>query len=227
MPVVSYCKKCKTEVPVSDVCMSCGKKLPKNSERLSWYNINEPVKDWMSWNSVMRILLPVLFIIFLLVFLVEWLTRGSQGAVHLLSQGLLPTFLLVTTGLSLIIGAILLMQGQESIQYVIDHQGVHTYTFLTKPTKLKWYLRFQRPPIVNGKKDLNACVVEKHVLYKQVRGISLWPDKWKILIYYPKFWLALPLSCAPMNYEEVLAYLFEKLNKKGGIKVHPPAESFI
>lgn len=222
MPIVSYCKKCQTEVPVSDICMNCGKKLPQNSERMSWYYVNDPVKDWISWNNVMRILLPVLLIILVIALFVEWITRGGSSVVVLLKQGLIPTLLWIGAGCSLLIGLTLFLQGQESIQLVIDHQGVHAYTYLVRPSKLKWYLRLQRAPVKEGKMDITACVEEKHVLWKQIRGIALWPDKWKVMVYHPKGWLALTLHCTPMNYDQALDYLFEKLQKKGGIKIHSP-----
>lgn len=227
MPIVSYCKKCKKEVPVSDICTNCGKKLPKNSERMSWYYVNIPAKDWVSWNHIMRFFLPVLFFILLLVTVIEGLTRGVEGVKNLLAQGLFQTFLAIGLVMTFLVFILLLFQGKETIHLVIDHLGVHSYTYLVKPSKMKWMLRFQPIKKKDGQADLTGFVAEKHLPWANLRGIALWPDQWKILMYYPKFWVAVPLYCTPMNYEEVLGYLSEKLQKKSGIKIKPPIERVI
>ncbi|NLB90970.1 MAG: hypothetical protein GX786_07110, partial [Clostridiales bacterium] len=177
MAIVSYCKKCKMEVPLSDTCINCGKKLPKTSQRLSWYYENHPVKDWISWNNIMRIFLPVLLLLILIVLIAEGLGRGSQGIVDLVTQGLLSKVLLVGAILVVGIVVILLLQGKEVVQTIIDHQGIHTYTFISVPTKMRWYLRLQSPRKKGEGVSLTAHVEEKHLLWKDIKGISLWPDK--------------------------------------------------
>ena len=122
---------------------------------------------------------------------------------------------------------ILLFQGKEVIQTILDHQGIHTYVFITKPTKLKWRLRLQSPKKKEGQWQLADCVEEKHLLWKDIKGLTLWQDKWKILLYHPRFWVALPIHCTPFHYEEELIYIHEKLKKKKGIHIHPPLESVI
>ncbi len=227
MPVVAYCKKCKKEVPLSEMCMSCGKKLPKNSERMSWFYANIPLKDWISWNHVMRIFIPLLAILFVVIIFVEWLSKGTEGLQALFSQGIIFTFLGINLLVVLLVLLLLFLQGKETIQFIIDQKGIHAYTFLAKPTKLKWVLRLQPIPKKNGERDLTAPVAQRHLLWAEIKGIGLWPDKWKILLYSPKFWLALPIHCTPVNYEEVLQYMAEKLNKKSKIKIHPPLETVL
>ena len=60
MPLTSYCKKCGQDVPVASFCPNCRAKLAANTVRLAWCVDHHPVRDWMCWNSVMRLLLPVL-----------------------------------------------------------------------------------------------------------------------------------------------------------------------
>ena len=41
-----------------EVCPFCGTRLGKNAAHAAWCVERSPLKDWMSWNAVMRVLLP-------------------------------------------------------------------------------------------------------------------------------------------------------------------------
>ena len=58
MALTAYCKKCAREVEPGAVCPYCGTKLGKTAAHAAWCLERTPVKDWMSWNAVMRVLLP-------------------------------------------------------------------------------------------------------------------------------------------------------------------------
>ena len=60
MPITAYCKKCARDVEVGERCPHCGGKLTKSAVRVAWCAEHYPVGDWMCWNAVMRLLLPVL-----------------------------------------------------------------------------------------------------------------------------------------------------------------------
>ncbi|MGN0971709.1 MAG: hypothetical protein ACI4OY_07105, partial [Aristaeellaceae bacterium] len=71
MPMTCYCKKCGRDVPVGDTCPSCGAKLARSSARVAWCVEHAPVRDWMCWNAVMRILLAVAALALVLTLLLE------------------------------------------------------------------------------------------------------------------------------------------------------------
>ena len=77
MPMTCYCKKCGRDVPVGDTCAHCGAKLARSSARVAWCVEHAPVRDWMCWNAVMRILLPVAAMALLLTLLLEGLIGGA------------------------------------------------------------------------------------------------------------------------------------------------------
>ena len=58
MARTAYCKRCGREVDAGEVCPFCGTRLGKNAAHVAWCAERTPVKDWMYWNSVMRLLLP-------------------------------------------------------------------------------------------------------------------------------------------------------------------------
>ena len=64
MALTAYCKKCAREVEPGERCPYCGSRLGKNAAHAAWCVERTPVRDWMSWNALMRILLPAaLFIL--------------------------------------------------------------------------------------------------------------------------------------------------------------------
>ena len=78
MALTAYCKKCAREVDAGEVCPYCGTKLGKNAAHAAWCVERTPVKDWMSWNALMRILLPAALVILLLVLLAELIARHAE-----------------------------------------------------------------------------------------------------------------------------------------------------
>ena len=62
MAITSYCKKCRQDVPRGDSCPYCGAKLTKSSARVVWCLEHSPVKDWMCWNAVLRIMAPAMVV---------------------------------------------------------------------------------------------------------------------------------------------------------------------
>ena len=58
MPHTNFCKKCNAETPVADACPRCGAKLTRAGERLSITVTRAPVRDWFSWNAMLRVVVP-------------------------------------------------------------------------------------------------------------------------------------------------------------------------
>ena len=58
MALTAYCKKCNREVAPGDICPRCGTKLAKSATHEAWVLERQPFRDWMSWNAILRLLLP-------------------------------------------------------------------------------------------------------------------------------------------------------------------------
>ena len=63
---------------------------------------------------------------------------------------------------------------------------------------------------------------EKLISWQEARRVQLWPEKEKILIYSPRWWLAAAVHCTPDTYEDAAAYLYQRLQKKKDV-ILPPA----
>lgn len=212
MPRSCWCKKCKEEMPVGDICPRCGGKLNPNQAHVVWQKHHTPVLDWMCWNAAARIALPALGAAVLLLLLLEWLLGGSTGIENLLSGSLLSTLLLVV----LVLGTALLLglygQGEDDVECVVDHRGVTLRVYLPQPTTLKLLCRLRSPALMQQVVEKEPLLVEERTLpWKSVSRVQLWQEKLLVLLYAPKWWMRLAIPCDPFVWEEVLSVIREKL----------------
>ena len=187
MARTAYCKKCGKEVEPGEICPLCGTRLGKNSAHAAWCVERTPVRDWMYWNSVMRVLLP-------------------GGLAILLATAAAVVF------------AVLLMQGKELSDFVVDSRGIHETRYLPDPTPLKMLTRMKAPRIPEeGVKVIK--IGERHLAWKDVERVQLWPEKCMVLFYAPGWWLRIPVACTPFSWEDVMDYIREKLGKKKKVRI--------
>ena len=189
MALTAYCKKCAREVDAGEVCPFCGSRLGKNSAHAAWCVERTPVKDWMSWNALMRILLPAALVILLLVLLAEGIAGGIGAVEKMLVSGF-PVVLLILLGTILAMAfAALLLQGKELTDYVVDSRGIHEIHYLPDPTPLRLITRLKSPSLMRsaeqGQKSSVLKLSEKDLPWKNVARVQLWPEKCMILYYAP------------------------------------------
>ena len=224
MPITAYCKKCARDVPPGDLCPHCGGKLAKSALRVAWCADHTPVRDWMSWNAVMRLVLPVLLAVLALILLLEGLAGGLEGIAALLRGGLLFSLLglLALTAAGLLLAFIL--QGDDLQDCVVDGRGVHIQQYLPEPTALKLLLRLKSPRLLESYDPAESILLigQKELAWKDIARVLLWPEKTMILLYAPAWWMRLALPCTPFTYEDCLTFIQDRLGRKKGVTL--PAE---
>lgn len=218
MPLTSYCKKCGQDVPVSSFCPHCRSKLAPNTVRLAWCVDHHPVRDWMCWNAVMRLLLPVMAATILLVILLEAIMGGLDGVAMLLGGGLLVSL----TGIMIIVLTLMLLvfilQGDDLLDCVVDARGIHVQKYLPNPTALKLVLRGKSPRLLDSLNGENLLLVSStEIAWKDIQRVQLWPEKTMILFYAPKWWMRLALPCTPFTWTDTLDFIREKIGKKKAV----------
>ena len=223
MALTAYCKKCAREVDAGEICPFCGTRLGKNAAHAAWCVERTPVKDWMCWNALMRVLLPSALVILLLMLLAEGISGGISAVERLLVSGF-PVVLLILLGAILILAlAALVLQGKELIDFVVDHRGVHEIHYLPDPTPLKLIVRLKSPALLRqaGQNGLVTVLKlgEKDLPWKNVARVQLWPEKGMILYYAPSWWMRIAVACTPFIWEDVMALTREKLGKKKKIRL--------
>ena len=226
MALTAYCKKCAREVEPGETCLYCGSRLGKTSAHAAWCIERVPVKDWMCWNAVMRLLLPLGLVILLLVVLLEAISGGAAAVEALLASSF-PAVLLILLGTVLaLVFLALLLQGRELADFVVDNRGIHEKRYLTNPTPLRLLVRL-KPPALAKQAEPNGSVRvlklgEKDLPWKNVSRVQLWPEKCMILYYAPAWWLRSAVVCTPFTWDDVMGLTREKIGKKRSVKL-PPA----
>ena len=218
MPLTSYCKKCGQDVPVSSFCPYCRSKLAPNTVRLAWCVDHHPVRDWMCWNAVMRLLLPVMAATILLVILLEAVMGGLDGVAMLLGGGLLVSLTGIMGMVLTVMLLVFILQGDDLLDCVVDARGIHVQKYLPEPTALKLVLRGKSPRMLDAMCDDNLLLVSStEIAWKNITRVQLWPEKNMILFYAPKWWMRLALPCTPFTWEDALDCIREKIGKKKAV----------
>ena len=216
LPLTSYCKKCGQDVPVSDFCPHCRSKLAASTIRLAWCVEHHPVRDWMCWNSVMRLLLPVLAATLILVILLEAILGGTAGVTALLGGGLIVSLAGILGMILALMLLVFILQGDDLLDCVIDGRGIHVQQYLPRPTAVKLLLRGKSPRLLDSGEDM-LLLASREIAWKDVQRVQLWPEKNTILFYAPKWWMRVSLPCTPFTWEDAIEFIRDKIGKKKAV----------
>ena len=221
MPLTSYCKKCARDVPVGERCPHCGSKLPANTVRLAWCVDHAPLRDWMSWNAVMRIALPVLMLALVLAVLLEGVTGGAAGIEAILREGLPLSLLGVAVFGVAVLLLLFILQGDDILDCVVDNKGFHVQQYLPEPTPLKLLARLKSPALMRQVTMENPMLLlsQREIAWKDIARVQLWPEKTLLLLYAPTWWLRLAVPCTPFTWEDALAMVSDKLGRKKAVEL--------
>ncbi len=218
MARTAYCKRCGKEVEAGEICPFCGTRLGKNAAHAAWCVERTPVKDWMYWNSVMRLLLPGALAILILVLLAEGIFGGTEALEKMISSAFLPVLGILLLTVLTVIFVILLLQGKELSDFVIDSRGIHETRYLPDPTPLKLILRMKAPGL--PEEDPRVMKLsERQIAWKDVSRVQLWPEKCMVLFYAPAWWLRIPVICTPFTWDDTMEYIREKLGRKKKVRL--------
>ena len=221
MPLTSYCKKCSRDVPVGERCPHCGSKLPANTVRLAWCVDHVPLRDWMSWNAVMRIALPVLLLALALAVRLEGVTGGVAGIEAILREGLPLSLLGVAIFGAAVLLLLFILQGDDILDCVVDNKGFHVQQYLPEPTPLKLLARLKSPALMDRVTEENPMLLlsQREIAWKDIARVQLWPEKTLLLLYAPRWWLRLAVPCTPFTWEDALNMVSDKLGRKKAVQL--------
>lgn len=227
MPLVNYCRKCKTETPPGEACAYCGGKLAKSGERLSFGVVRTPVKDWFEWNRILRVGLPVLALVFVMVVLGELSASGVEGLIALFRQGFMTAMLEMLGGLLALTGLLLWLQGPEKVHYVLNKDGVRACVYLREGDPLPLYARFLSKRALetlavgeDGLPDL-MLIRRVNIPWQALKRVRVWREGSVVLFFRPAYWQALAMRCPPGELASAEAYVRAKVKRLKGVKVLP------
>ena len=180
------------DVPEGEACPVCGKTPPASSMRVAWMYARQRALDWMSWNAVMRIAVPVLAAATALGLVLELLLGGGAGVRQLLNSG----FLWVMGMLLLFVAAVTLLVfalgGADELYCAVDSRGFHVRTALPGANRVKLWMHGKSAALMDTA-DTNGRVIlsEKDLAWKDIARVQLWTDKRLMLLYSPRWWMKL------------------------------------
>lgn len=222
MPQRNYCKKCKREVPPGSQCSLCGAKLTKAGERLSYGMVHRPVEDWFSWNAVLRLLVPVIALVWLATVLIEAAVEGARGVQSVFVQGFFWTMMGVLGVGLLATLAMLLLQGRREILYSLDSKGAHASVCLRSAGAIQLGAHLMTKASADALRlslaeELDPAlspVRHTDLAWAEVARAQFWPEKHTVLLYHPTWWQAMAIRCPVNEYEATVEYVKHKVYKK-------------
>ena len=229
LPLVNYCRKCKAEVPLGESCQYCGGKLTQTGEMISFGVVRAPVREWFAWNSLLRVALPVLALVFVTVLAAEGIAAGQDGLIALFRQGFLGTMLGVLAATLGGIWLILWLQGVENVHVILDRQGVHIRTYLPQGSDIGLYARFTSPLMADrlaqedDRPALEGLMLVRRVTlpWSAVNRVRIWREGGAILFFHPTFWQAATVRCPIGELPEAEAYVRKKLKRQKKTRIIP------
>lgn len=174
------------------------------------------MRDWMCWNAVMRLLLPVLGLTLAIVILLEAVIGGLDGVAMLLGGGLIVSLTGIIGMILAVMLLIFILQGEDLLDCVVDSRGIHVQQYLPQPTALKLLLRGKSPKLMEESEEL-VLVASREIAWKDIQRVQLWPEKGMILFYAPKWWMRVSLPCTPFTWEDALEFIRDKIGKKKAV----------
>ena len=227
MPLVQYCKKCKTEVPVGENCPYCGGKLAQTTGQISFGQVRKPISEWFEWNNGLRIVLPVLVLVVMIAVAAEAAAGGTNAVIVLLTGGFVTSIAGLFVMLLGAMGLLFVLQGVQNVHVVLDRQGVQVRVYIPASSRLSLYAHFltvQSAQTLAREDDRPALegltLVRRIVLpWNSISRVRIWREGCAVLFFRPTFWQAAAIRVPFSEMEEVETFVRKKLKKK----VQPPA----
>ena len=229
MPLVNYCKKCKAETPLGDSCPYCGSKLAQTGEQISFGTVRIPHRDWFAWNQMLRIVLPVLLLVFGIVVAAEAAAAGVNGVVTLLKGGFLRTMVILAVGAVVALRVVFKLQGAENVHVVMDKNGITVRTYVQQGNDAALYARLLNAQAAeklaeeDDRPELeNLTLVKKSTLaWNAVRRVVIWPEESAVLFYRPALWQAAAVRVPVEEMASAEEFIRKKLKRNKKVRLTP------
>ncbi|NLB39057.1 MAG: hypothetical protein GX810_07415 [Clostridiales bacterium] len=214
--LVYYCGKCRRQNP-SPQCDSCGKRLTGTSVRYIWSDYRLPVLDAMRVRTVFAVVLLAILLLILAMTAFEFIETGAQALTFLTGSGVLPTLMLAFL-VAVALGLLLLMlQGRESVQYVLDPKGALKRTWI-QPTRLKCWarlVRYDRRSIQPNAEGVPFLMVhEEYLVWQDTARFVARPRVGRINLYRPHSFVFMTMYAGPEEFDGAVEMIAAKVKPR-------------
>ncbi|NLZ90272.1 MAG: hypothetical protein GX916_12315 [Clostridiales bacterium] len=213
--LVYYCAKCQRQNS-RNTCDSCGKNLTAGSVRYIWSDYRLPITDVVRVGTVLRVMLLSVLLLLMGMMAAEFIETGEKALTFLTESGILPvmiTVFLIGTVLGLVL---LIVQGRESVQYVLDPKGALKRTWI-QPTRLKCWARFvcydkaAIQPNADGVPFL--MVHEEYIVWQDVARYALRPRAGRVNLYRPYSFVFMAMHIPREEYDGAVSMITAKVKR--------------
>lgn len=214
MALTCTCKQCGREVRPGDACPVCGGKLSPAQAHLTWKIVRRPVADWMCWNAVMRIVLPVMAMVLVLALSMQLMADGPAALSSAAAYNMMASMGAVLALICFVLLLVLWLRGPELLICTIDGKGMHIERYLPNPTSLRLLLRLKPLSLLEEHGELPIPLDRADTGWKDIRRVQLWPEKSYIILYSPSWWQCMAVPASPMLWNDALELIRQKIGKK-------------
>jgi len=215
--LVYYCARCARQNP-SPMCGQCGRSLGNPSVRYVWEDSRLAVNDPARLSLLVRIAMGAVALAVAVMLAMEFILGGpGVFSTFFRSTGILLNTVGLGLGFLLLGGVLLVLQGRESVQYMLDPKGVLKRTWI-EPTRARCWSRFIRYDKAAfqqnslGKPFLLAH--EEYLVWSDAARYRLSPSTGRITLYRPYAFVFMVLHLPRNEYAGAAEMVGAKLKNR-------------
>ncbi|NLJ65516.1 MAG: hypothetical protein GX337_09100 [Christensenellaceae bacterium] len=214
-----FCRRCQRPGP-TPTCAACGKSIPASSVCNVWEMRALPIMQRENIFFVFRLMLSVVLLVFLAMLAIEFIFSSGVDSISifLTSSGVLPQLLYLFFGGVVFCLIILLLQGDETVQCLIEPKGVLKRTWI-KPSRLKCatrLIRFDKHNILLNAENIPFLLAhEEYLAFPDVKRYALYPRSQRVKLYRPYAFLFMYFKVPRDSWDEAADMIASKLKKLG------------
>ncbi len=214
--LVYYCPKCQRQNP-ENVCGGCGRNLPSTALRNIWSVTRLPSLDAFRVGAALRALLFSLLVLLAAMLLMEYLLPDNQALALLTNGELLPVLMQVFVAGTTLVFFVLVLQGRETVQCVLDPKGVLKRTWI-QPTRLCCWARFLRfdPEAIQLNTEGVPFLLahEEYLAWRDVCRLKFRRRAGRIGLYRPYAFLFIGIPVPREEYDAAVRMIAAKVKKR-------------
>ena len=215
--LVYYCPKCQRQNQ-QPLCASCGRSLGNPSVRYVWEDSRPAIADASRLGLLLRVAASAVALTVLVMLIVEYIMRGLDAfGYFFLSTGIPAAALALGLGFFLLGLLVLLLQGRESVQYMLDPKGVLKRSWI-RPTRLSCWsrlIRYDKGAFQRNSEGLPFLLAhEEYLVWQDAARYKLSPRAGRITLYRPYAFVFMVLYLPREEYDGAAEMVAAKLKNK-------------
>lgn len=205
-------------------CETCGKVIQATSVSNIWESTRRAVSDGVRFFFLLKVALISVVSVFLVLLTLEFILGHSLSGVadFLTKSGTVATMFVLLVAMLAIGLLLLLLQGNETQQVLIEPKGILKRTWLYNPSRLQCWARFLSYPSKSGGDshavkrsgdDVWLLAHSEYLAFSDVSRYRLSPRQRKIKLYRPYAFLFMSLTIPGEEYDDAIAMLLSKMKR--------------